>query len=125
MTVLDSSAILAFLFDEPGGEQVGKLFRSAMVSSVNVTEIISKQIDKGLAPRLAALHCDGLNLDVRAFDHDLARVAAMLRAETRHKGLSLGDRACLALAITENKTAFTADRNWADLDVGCKIEVIR
>ena len=125
MTVLDSSAILAFLFNEAGGDKASSLFRTAMVSSVNLAEIISKQIDKGLPPDLAALRCDGLNLDVMPFDHELARLAGTLRADTKHKGLSLGDRACLALAIREDLVAVTADRNWANLDVGCKIELIR
>lgn len=59
------------------------------------------------------------------YDEDLALAASKLRPATRHKGLSLGDRACLALAIREGATAITTDRAWADLDVGCHIEVIR
>lgn len=125
MTVLDSSAVLAFLFNEPGGDQVQELFRTSMVSAVNVTEIVAKQIDKGLAPDLAERRCDGLHLEVMPFDHELARLAGKLRADTKHKRLSLGDRACLALAILTERTAVTADRNWAGLDVGCKIEIIR
>jgi len=125
MTVLESSAVLAFLFNEPGGGQVQELFRTGMVSAVNVTEIVAKQIDKGLAPDLAERRCDGLNLEVMPFDHELARLAGKLQADTKHKGLSLGDRACLALAILTERTAVTADRNWAGLDVGCKIEIIR
>lgn len=125
MTVLDSSAVLAFLFKEPGGDQVHGLFRTSMVSAVNVTEIVAKQIDKGLAPDLAERRCDGLDLDVMPFDHELARLAGKLRADTKHKGLSLGDRACLALAILTERTAVTADRKWADIDVGCRIEIIR
>ncbi|WP_157015132.1 type II toxin-antitoxin system VapC family toxin [Mesorhizobium xinjiangense] len=125
MIVLDSSVVLAFLFKEAGAEKAREYFRDAFVSSVNVTEIVAKQIDKGLSPEMAALRCDGLSLGVKAFDLELARLAGKLRAGTRHKGLSLGDRACLALAIRENATALTADRKWADLNVGCKIELIR
>jgi ribonuclease VapC len=96
-----------------------------VVSTVNVTEIIAKQIDKGLDPLAARQRYFELNLDIRLFDEELAVLAGQLRRETRHLGLSLGDRACLALGIRENATVLTADRKWADLDLGCRIELIR
>lgn len=125
MIVLDSSAVLAFLFSENGGEIARQTFDSALISTVNVTEIVAKQIDKGVDGNLAISRVEDLDLQMRPFDRELSLLAGKLRAVTRHKGLSLGDRACLALAIRENVTAVTADRKWADLDVGCKIELIR
>lgn len=125
MIVLDSSCVLAFLFSEVGKDRAEQHMDGGIISSVNVTEIIAKQIDKGLDPLTASDRYEGLNLEVRVFDEDTAIVAGKLRAQTIHRGLSLGDRACLALAIRENATAVTADRKWADLDVGCKIELIR
>ncbi|HEU4986424.1 MAG TPA: type II toxin-antitoxin system VapC family toxin [Rhizobiaceae bacterium] len=125
MTVLDSSAVLAFLFAEDGGEAARKTFDTALISAVNVTEIVAKQIDRGTESGLAVLRVEDLNLRVRPFDNELALLAGKLRSVTKSKGLSLGDRACLALAIRENAVAVTADRKWADLDVGCKIELIR
>ncbi|TWG99356.1 PIN domain nuclease of toxin-antitoxin system [Mesorhizobium sp. J18] len=125
MTVLDSSAVLAFLFAEEGGEVARKAFETALISAVNVTEIVAKQIDRGTGTDLAVLRVEDLNLQVRPFDNELALLAGKLRSATRSRGLSLGDRACLALAIRENAVALTADRKWADLDVGCKIELIR
>jgi PIN domain nuclease of toxin-antitoxin system len=74
---------------------------------------------------MASDRYEGLNLPVRIFDEETAILAGQLRAATAHRGLSLGDRACLALAIRENATAVTADRKWADLRVGCRIELIR
>ena len=64
-------------------------------------------------------------VDVIDFGWDLAMAAAGLRPATRSQGLSFADRACLALAIREDAVALTADRKWADLDIGCRIEVIR
>ncbi len=64
-------------------------------------------------------------MPIAVFDGALGISAGQLRAATKHLGLSLGDRACLALAIQEDATALTADRSWADLDIGCKIELIR
>lgn len=125
MKVLDSSSVLAFLFAEPGGETAEGEFKNGIISTVNVVEVISKQIDKGADAKFAEDRYAGLNLETRLFDEQLAVLAGKLRAVTDHRGLSLGDRACLALAIREGATALTADRNWADLDVGCNIELIR
>lgn len=74
---------------------------------------------------MALQDVSALRLDVVPFDAETALLAGRLRAVTRHLGLSLGDRACLALAIRENATALTADRNWTDLDLPCKVELIR
>lgn len=125
LNILDSSCVLAFLFHEPGKERALEAIGSGAVSAVNLTEIIAKQIDKGLDPFAASDRCAGLNLTVRPFDEKTAMLAGQLRSMTAHRGLSLGDRACLALAIRENAAALTADRKWTDLDVGCKIELIR
>jgi ribonuclease VapC len=123
--VLDASCVLAYLFSENGRERAEQCLATGVISSVNVTEIVGKQIDKGLDPKMASDRYEGLNLPVRIFDEETAILAGQLRAATAHRGLSLGDRACLALAIRENATAVTADRKWADLRVGCRIELIR
>lgn len=125
MIVLDASCVLAYLFSETGRERAEVCLAIGVISAVNVTEIVGKQIDKGLDPKMASDRYEGLNLSVRIFDEETAILAGQLRAATAHRGLSLGDRACLALAIRENATAVTADRKWADLKVGCRIELIR
>ncbi|WP_338001408.1 type II toxin-antitoxin system VapC family toxin [Aminobacter anthyllidis] len=125
MIVLDASAVLAAMLHEPGADRVHELVDKSVICAVNVTEVISKLIDKGYDEGDVREQYENLRLDVVSFDQHLALVAGHLRASTRHKGLSLGDRACLALAILTERTAVTADRKWADLDVGCKIEVIR
>jgi ribonuclease VapC len=123
--VVDASIILAIFLKEPGVEKAIQRIKGAWCSTVNLTEIITRCVD-GKIPALEAsdfLSANGIVF--AAHDENLARLAAGLRSTTRHKGLSLGDRACLALAIRESATVITTDRAWAELDVGCKIEVIR
>lgn len=123
--MLDASAVLAAMLREPGAERVHALVDRSVICAVNTTEVISKLIDKGYDEASVRRQYENLRLEVVSFDHHMALVAGHLRASTRHKGLSLGDRACLALAILTERAAVTADRKWADLDVGCKIEIIR
>jgi PIN domain nuclease of toxin-antitoxin system len=121
---MDSSAILAIFFEESGREQVIPLLPGALICSVNLTEIVTQLLDRSGGPpdisRLAKLP-----FSVADFDHDLAMQAGLLRAATRHKGLSLGDRACLALAMREKLPVMTADRAWADLDLPVEVVLIR
>lgn len=123
--VVDSSVVLAVLRNEEGSEQAASALADGQLSSVNAVEVVTRLIDLGYEPDRAVSALSRTRLSVVAFDQDLALSAGRLRAVTRHRGLSLGDRACLALAIRENATALTADRNWADLDLPCKVELIR
>ena len=123
--VVDSSVILAVLRNEDGAERAMPSLAGGYLSSVNAVEVITRLIDLGYEADRALSVLSRFRLTVLGFDQGLAEVAGRLRAITRHRGLSLGDRACLALAIRENATALTADRNWADLDLPCKVEFIR
>jgi PIN domain nuclease of toxin-antitoxin system len=123
--VLDSSAVLAVLLNESGADKALQYFRNGQCCSVNVTEIVARLIDKGRTRDEAVGDFFDTGISIDGFGADLAVLAGRLRAATSHKGLSLGDRACLALAIREGATAVTADRDWATLDLGCKIELIR
>jgi len=125
MIVLDSSAILAALLGENGADRVEAVIEESVISSVNAAEVITKLIDKGIPRDEVHARFQELRLESVPFDENLAIATGFLRSLTSHKGFSLGDRACLALAIREDATAMTADRHWADLDLGCKIEVIR
>ncbi len=123
--VLDASALLALLRREPGGELVEPLVSKALISSVNWSEVVQKALDQqadigGLREDLEAL-----GLEIVPFNAPMAERAAAFRASTRHLGLSLGDRACLALAAELDLTAVTADRLWSDLSVGIAIQTIR
>ena len=123
--VLDASALIAAILREPGAEIVRSVLVRSVMSSVNMVEVGSRLIDIGYNPEAALRHLDALGVNVVPFDEALAAVAARLRADTRAAGLSLGDRACLALAVREKAVALTADRAWARIDVGCEIKLIR
>ena len=123
--VVDSSVVLAVLRNEAGAEGAAADLAGGFLSSVNAVEVLTRLIDLGYAPDRAVSALARFRLAVVSFDEELALLAGRLRAATRHRGLSLGDRACLALAIREKATALTADRNWADLDLPCKVELIR
>ena len=97
----------------------------SLLGAVNLTEVATRLLDLGAS----AADIDGLPERLRCqvipFDADLALRAGLLRVQTRHLGLSVGDRACLALAQRDGLPAFTADRAWAKLDVGVEVVLIR
>lgn len=123
--VLDSSAVLAMLWAEPGAGVVNDSAENAMISSVNLSEIVAKIHDRGFGEDKANFVVSDLKPEIVPFDRDQAIAAGHLRASTRQKGLSLGDRACLALALQQKATVLTADKAWSELDLGLEIKVIR
>jgi PIN domain nuclease of toxin-antitoxin system len=123
--VIDASALLAMLQDEPGGDRVVAALADAAISAVNISEVVAKLCDKGFAQDQARETLEMLSLNVVDFDHPQAIAAGGLRPSTRSFGLSLGDRACLALAAQRSATALTADRAWAQLEIGVSVDVIR
>jgi PIN domain nuclease of toxin-antitoxin system len=123
--VADASAILAALKNEPFSNVDPRLLVGATVSAVNVCEVLSKLHDDGLNEEQAQAAVAVMDLRVVPFDGLQARTAARLRSMTRHAGLSLGDRACLALADRLGYPVVTADRVWASLEVGIEIIMIR
>jgi PIN domain nuclease of toxin-antitoxin system len=122
--VLDSSAVLAVLQQEKGFEKALGFFPNAIVSSVNLAEILTKSIERGHSKTSAIETFNLLQIEVVDFDFEQAAKVAELRPLTKHLGLSLGDRSCLALAILNNAPAVTADKAWKGLAF-CQIEVIR
>ena len=123
--LLDSSAVLAFLFAETGAEQVSAVLPGAAISSVNLSEVVAKMHDRGLGPELVAANLSDLELIVIPFDRAMAERAGALREPTRANGLSLGDRACLATAEACGRSILTADRAWASLELPVTVELIR
>ena len=124
--VLDASAIMAVLNREPAAEAltVG-LLTNAVSSTVNLAEVQSKLVTRGIDPDEAWTAALSPISDVLAFTTEHAKTAGTLIAETRALGLSLGDRACLALALALKAPVYTADRSWKQLKVGVRIHVIR
>ena len=123
--VLDASAVLAVIQEEPGAERIEAHLDTGCISAVNLAEVVGKLQDRGLGDNeideLIAL----LDLDTRIMDREGAVFMGKLRQSTKVAGLSLGDRACLALAHSLGATAITMDRAWKDLEIGVAIEVAR
>lgn len=124
-SVLDASAVLAILNFEPGADKARLYLPDGWISAANAAEVGAKLSDKGMPAAAARNALALLRLKVADFDAALAHTTVELRQPTRAKGLSLADRACLALAIREQGTAVTADRVWAELELPCKVELIR
>lgn len=123
--VFDSSALLAISFGESGAERAARGLKDGMMSAVNVAEVISRYVDQGASEEEARASLQAFGLDIRPFDETQAMAAGLMRTATQKLGLSLGDRACLALAVQEGATVFTADRTWAALDLEVDVELIR
>jgi PIN domain nuclease of toxin-antitoxin system len=123
--VLDASAVLALYFEEPGADRVRSALPGACLSSVNYTETISKCLDRGQGIDTALRKIAAIGVEIVAYDTELARRAGELRPLTRRLGLSLADRACLALAAREALPVLTADRSWKSLSLGLDIRLIR
>jgi PIN domain nuclease of toxin-antitoxin system len=125
---LDTSALLAILNGEPGGESFTTkpgLLENAVMSSVNIAEAYGKLVGRGIAPDDAWEAVTGPIPQIVDFDTDQARIAGGLLPQTRNLGLSLGDRACLALGIALEAPIYTADRAWKELKLKVSINVIR
>jgi ribonuclease VapC len=129
--VLDASALLAYLLDEPGAAIVAEaLIDGAAMSIVNLAEVLSKLADHGQAPdkvleRLTREGLVGAAIAVMSVDNHQAVEIARLRPRTRKLGLALGDRACLALAAQLGLPVLTTDRTWKGLELGLDIRVAR
>ena len=126
MRVLDASALLALLNAEEGAALVAKHVTSgpAVMSSVNYAEVASKLSDYGLPEEAIREALESLGLRVIAFSVSHALMCGLLRRSTREAGLSLGDRACLALALQEELPAVTAERRWQGV-TDIPLEVVR
>lgn len=123
--ILDASALLALLKDEPGSDMVAATIPGAAISAVNLAEVVGKLVDAGLSEDSARDATLGLGLDIHPFDANAAFLTGGLRGKTREAGLSLGDRACLALAIEKSLPVITADRSWKSLKVGVTVRIVR
>jgi PIN domain nuclease of toxin-antitoxin system len=123
--VLDASALLAVIRNEPGADFVKERSTGALMSSVNASEAIMRSVERGFSLELVQALLITEQINLVPFDMGLALSTACLRAATRSRGLSFADRACLALTIREDAVALTADRTWADLDLPCPVELIR
>lgn len=125
--VVDTSAVFADLHEEVGAAEARRWMRDAVISAINLQEVASKAIDKGVPADVVPSLIEALRLDTRPLDKDLALAAGTMRALTARLGLSPGDRACLVLAKKLGLPAVTADKAWAEVaqDIGVDVVVIR
>lgn len=130
-TVLDAPALLAYLNEEPGADAVEQaLAEGAYIGAANWAEVLSKVADSGgeieiLAGELEARGILGQTLEVLPLLSEDCPVIARLRASTKALGLSLGDRACLALGLRLGLPVLTTDREWRKLALDVKVRVVR
>lgn len=126
-TVLDASALLALLRNEPGAAKVADAIADARMTSVNFAEVVSHFIHAGMPAEQVDAMLRPLPMTIVAADHALETIAGHLRAKTAEAGLSLGDRLCLALARRDGLPVLTADRQWRTIAdaTGVTVSVIR
>lgn len=123
--VLDASALLALVLSEPGQSVVRELGEDGLISAVNFSETLAKLEERGVDESVAVDMLNLLDLTIVPFDRAQAVATARLRKQTRSRGLSFADRACLALAAVHQSRVLTADREWQALDLDVEIILIR
>ena len=124
--VLDASALLAVLNRETGAEKLTpRLLSAATSSTVNLAEVQSKLVSRGIRPDEAWEAALSPIREAAVFTGEHAKIAGSLIAQTSSFGLSLGDRACLALGIALKAPIYTADRSWKNLKLGVRIHLVR
>lgn len=123
--VLDASALLCLLNDEPGADRVIDVLGHCVIGTVNLAEVVSKLRERGVSQDEVQEALGGLHLDVRPLSSAQALIVGDIRPTTKALGLSLGDRACLALAIDMQAGLYTTDRALAGVDFGIAIINVR
>ena len=124
-TVLNASALLSFLQDELGGDQVEAVLPEAVISSVNWAEVVQKSVAAGVDVDGMRDDLEALGLKILSFTAEEAELAGRLWQQTRQAGLSLGDRACLSVGIKLKALVLTADQIWVSLDLPVTVQCIR
>ena len=123
--VVDSSVLLAIVRAENGAAEARRALPGSLLSAVNMSEVAAKLTDWGMNPAGIQETFDTFACTIVSFDDGQAFSSGLLRQLTRSAGLSLGDRACLALALQTGLPVLTADRAWAELELGVDVRLIR
>ena len=123
--VLDASALLAYLQQEAGAEIVKAAFGRAVISTVNWAETVQKTSPTTDEAAELRQGLQSLGLAFLPLSVEQAETAGRLREQTARFGLSLGDRACLAVGMEDGRTVYTADRVWQKLGLDVEIRTIR
>ena len=125
LAVLDTSAVVALMLKERGAEAIEPYLEGALVSAVNFAEIGAKMLERGATLNLVETELRAAGIAVIPFDEEQALETARLRPLTKERGLSLGDRACLALAARTGRIAVTSDREWTEVGLPIEIKLFR
>jgi PIN domain nuclease of toxin-antitoxin system len=123
--VVDASAILALVNAEPGWQRVRDVLETAVISAVNLSEVVAKLAENGLPQTEIAIVLESVAVGVVTFDGEDAVRAGLLRPATRGTGVSFGDRACLALGQRRGVPVLTADQRWRELTLDLEVRQIR
>ena len=122
--VVDASALLGLLLDEEPARKVENLLASSVMSAVNFSETVAKLTDIDIPEKKVREILERLPMEIYPFDKNQAYISGLLRATTKTRGLSLGDRACLSLGIVLGHPVVTMDKAWRNLNIGVEIEVL-
>ncbi len=125
LVVFDSSVVLAWLLGETGSDLILTLIPNAVISTVNAAEAQARLVRRGTQPKAAWESIAGSVAEILPFEAEQAEIAGTLVKQTEPFGLSLGDRACLALGLARKCPVYTADKAWAQLAVGVDVRLVR